>query len=151
MPVAPAAEPVRSARAKVLAVLFGIGNVAATGSFVFYDSLLPHIASPDEVDRVSTAGYALGYVGGGILLAIQLAAISKPEWFGLADSDTAVRVAWQGGNAVTQVLQRCSNLRVAVPLWQAIHTNPAPTERSADFVDATATNGVYFYRVTAKR
>ena len=36
---------------------------ASTASFVFYESLLPHIARADEIDRVSTAGYALGYLG----------------------------------------------------------------------------------------
>ena len=46
------------------AVLFVLGNIGASGSFVFYDSLLPHIARADEIDRVSTAGYALGYLGG---------------------------------------------------------------------------------------
>jgi UMF1 family MFS transporter len=64
-------------------VLFILANIGANGSFVFYDALLPHIASDDEVDRVSTAGYALGYVGGGVLLALNLAWIQKPEWFGL--------------------------------------------------------------------
>ena len=44
---------------------------------------MPHIARDDEVDRVSTAGYALGYLGGGVLLALNLAWIQKPEWFGL--------------------------------------------------------------------
>ena len=53
------------------------------GSFVFYEALLPHIARREEIDRVSTAGYALGYVGGGILLALNLAWIQKPAWFGL--------------------------------------------------------------------
>ena len=64
-------------------VLFILAMVGATGSFVFYEALLPHIASPEEVDRVSTAGYALGYVGGGVLLAFNLAWIQKPAWFGL--------------------------------------------------------------------
>ena len=50
-------------------ILFILANIGANGSFVFYDALLPHIARDDEVDRVSTAGYALGYVGGGVLLA----------------------------------------------------------------------------------
>ncbi len=63
--------------------LFILANIGANGSFVFYDSLLPHIARDDEVNRVSTAGYALGYLGGGVLLALNLAWISKPEWFGL--------------------------------------------------------------------
>jgi UMF1 family MFS transporter len=64
-------------------VLFIIANIAVNGSFVFYDAFLPHVAAPDEIDRVSTAGYALGYVGGGVLLALNLAWIQKPGWFGL--------------------------------------------------------------------
>ena len=63
--------------------LFIIANIGAGASFVFYDSLLPHIAAPDEIDRVSTSGYAIGYLGGGILLALNLAWISNPGAFGL--------------------------------------------------------------------
>jgi MFS transporter, UMF1 family len=72
-------------------VLFGLGNIAANGAFVFYDSLLPHIAREDELDRVSTAGYALGYVGGGVLLVVNAVMVMKPGWFGLADAGAAVR------------------------------------------------------------
>ncbi|HEY8257646.1 MAG TPA: MFS transporter [Gemmatimonadales bacterium] len=64
-------------------ILFALSLIGVAGSFVFYESLLPHIARPNEVDRVSTAGYAMGYVGGGILLALNLAWIQKPAWFGL--------------------------------------------------------------------
>lgn len=64
-------------------VLFVISLIGATASTVFYDSLLPHIASEDEMDRVSSAGYAVGYIGGGLLLALNLAWILKPAWFGL--------------------------------------------------------------------
>jgi UMF1 family MFS transporter len=64
-------------------VLFMLANVGANGSFVFYDALLPHVASRDEVDRVSTAGYALGYVGGGLLLVLALGLIMAPATFGL--------------------------------------------------------------------
>jgi MFS transporter, UMF1 family len=63
--------------------LFTLSLVGVTGSYVFYEALLPHIARPGEIDRVSTAGYALGYVGGGILLALNLAWIQRPDWFGL--------------------------------------------------------------------
>jgi UMF1 family MFS transporter len=73
--------------------LFMIGNVAVAASIVFYESMLPHLAPPDELDRVSTAGYAMGYVGGGVLLAINIAMMTKPEWFGLADKDQAVRAS----------------------------------------------------------
>jgi UMF1 family MFS transporter len=69
------------------AVLFVIANIAVNGSYVFYDAFLPHIAEPDEMDRVSTAGYALGYVGGGLLLALNLAWIMKPGFFGLPSGD----------------------------------------------------------------
>jgi UMF1 family MFS transporter len=64
-------------------ILFILANVGAGASFVFYDSFLPHIARPHEVDRVSTSGYALGYLGGGILLALNLAWITAPGAFGL--------------------------------------------------------------------
>ena len=63
--------------------LFTVALVGAAGSFVFYEALLPHIARPDEIDRVSSAGYAVGYVGGGLLLALNLAWIQQPAWFGL--------------------------------------------------------------------
>jgi MFS transporter, UMF1 family len=63
--------------------LFVLALIGVAGSFVFYEALLPHIARGRELDRVSTAGYALGYVGGGILLALNLAWIQKPAWFGL--------------------------------------------------------------------
>jgi UMF1 family MFS transporter len=69
------------------AVLFVVANVGANGSFVCYDSLLPHVAPPDEIDRVSTAGYALGYIGGGILLACSLAIILNRGWIGLPTGD----------------------------------------------------------------
>jgi UMF1 family MFS transporter len=65
------------------AALFVTANVGLAVSFVFYDALLPHVARPDEVDRVSTAGYALGYLGGGLLLALDLALILSPATFGL--------------------------------------------------------------------
>jgi UMF1 family MFS transporter len=64
-------------------VLFMLTLIGAAGSFVFYEALLPHIARPGEFDRVSTAGYAIGYFGGGILLALNLAWIQRPDLFGL--------------------------------------------------------------------
>ena len=64
-------------------ILFVLSLGGATASFVFYESLLPHVARPEEVDRVSTAGYAMGYIGGGLLLALNLAWVLNPGWFGL--------------------------------------------------------------------
>lgn len=68
-------------------ILFGLANVGAAGALMFYDSLLPHVARPDELDRVSTAGYALGYVGGGLMLALDLAWIQFPGAFGLPSGE----------------------------------------------------------------
>ncbi len=77
------------------AILFGLGNVGASGSFVFYDSLLPHVARGGaEMDRVSTTGYALGYLGGAVLLAVNLAWIAHPQLFGLADAAAAARLSF---------------------------------------------------------
>lgn len=56
-------------------IFFILGELGFAGSLVFYDSLLPHITTPDEIDMVSSRGYAMGYLGGGILLAINLAMI----------------------------------------------------------------------------
>jgi UMF1 family MFS transporter len=65
------------------AILFGLANIGVQGAFVFYDSLLGHVARPEEIDRVSTAGYAAGYLGSALLLTLQLAWILYPGAFGL--------------------------------------------------------------------
>jgi len=56
--------------------LFILGNIGFAGANIFYDSLLPHIAKKDDIDQVSTRGFAFGYLGGGILLAVNLAMIT---------------------------------------------------------------------------
>ena len=63
--------------------LFILGNIGFAGANVFYDSILPHIAQRDDIDQVSTRGYDMGYLGGGILLAINLLMIKLPD-FGFA-------------------------------------------------------------------
>lgn len=90
-------------------VAFALANLGAVGSMVFYDSLLPHVARPDELDRVSSGGFALGYLGGGLLLALNLAWIQRPEWFGLGGADPTLPV-------------RLSFLSVA--LWWAVFSLP---------------------------
>ncbi|HUP49472.1 MAG TPA: MFS transporter [Thermoanaerobaculia bacterium] len=72
--------------------LFVLAAIGAAAAIVFYDALLPHIAAEDEVDRVSTGAFAIGYVGGGFLLAINLAMIQKPEWFGISPADATLPV-----------------------------------------------------------
>jgi MFS transporter, UMF1 family len=75
-------------------VLFFVGNIGVSGSTVFYDSLLPVVARAEETDRVSAAGYALGYLGGGILLLLNLAWILRPEAFGFPDTAAATKASF---------------------------------------------------------
>jgi UMF1 family MFS transporter len=89
------------------AALYVVGNIGFAAGNVFYESLLPHVARPDEIDRVSTGGYAMGYVGGALLLAANLAWIQFPESFGMADSAQASRVSF-----------------LSVALWWGIFTIP---------------------------
>ena len=74
-------------------VIFVVANIGDRMAWVFYDSLLPHIAAPEEIDRASSAGYAIGYFGGGILLLLHLAAILSPQTFGLRDGAVATKVS----------------------------------------------------------
>jgi UMF1 family MFS transporter len=74
-------------------LVYIVGNIGVAGSLTFYDGLLPHVARREEMDRVSTAGFALGYLGSGLLMALNLAWIQWPRRFGIPDSDTAVRLS----------------------------------------------------------
>jgi UMF1 family MFS transporter len=112
-------------------VLFMLANIGANGSFVFYDALLPHVAAEDEIDRVSTAGYALGYIGGGTLLALNLAWYMKPEWFGLPSGPNLT-------SAQATLPTRLAFLSVAVwwlvfsiPLFRHVHEPPASGKGTA--------------------
>ena len=75
-------------------LLYILGNIGVSASIVFYESLLPHIAGEDEIDRVSTAGFAMGYLGSAMLMAVNLLMIQRPHWFGLADAAAATRVSF---------------------------------------------------------
>ena len=79
----------------VLALLLYLaGLLGFSGSNVFYDALLIDIARADRYERVSALGYALGYLGGGLLFAFDVLLTLRPSWFGLADQADAVRVAF---------------------------------------------------------
>jgi len=73
------------------AALFTLATIGFMGANVFYDALLVDVAADDERDRVSALGYALGYLGGGILFAGCVALVLMPEMFGLASRAQAVR------------------------------------------------------------
>ncbi|MCK5329405.1 MAG: MFS transporter [Candidatus Latescibacteria bacterium] len=83
-------------------VIFIISNLGFALSDVFHDSLLPHVAKPEDIDRVSTRGYAIGYLGGGILLAINVLMLQL-----MSDKGLAARLSF-----------------VSVSIWWAIFTIP---------------------------
>ncbi len=87
--------------------IFIVANIGFAGANVFYESLLPSVAREDEVDRVSTAGFAIGYVGGGVLLAVNAAWYLWPTSFGFADGGQAVRASF-----------------VSVAVWWALFSLP---------------------------
>jgi UMF1 family MFS transporter len=90
------------------AVLFYIiATVGFSGSLIFYDALLPMVASSKKVDFVSSLGYGLGYIGGGLLFLINVLMYLKPTAFGFADEVAAVRASF-----------------VSVAIWWAVFSIP---------------------------
>ena len=79
---------------QLAALLYLAASLGFWGGIVFNDSLLLHVAEPEEYDLVSGYGYALGYLGGGLLFAVNVAMTIKPEYFGLADASAAVRASF---------------------------------------------------------
>lgn len=77
--------------ALALSVLARIGFF---GGLSFYDALLVSVASPQRMDRVSALGYGMGYLGGGLLFALNVAMALKPAVFGLPDAALATRVSF---------------------------------------------------------
>lgn len=101
-------------------VLFILANLAFGAAIVFYNAYLPDIASEEERDRVSSYGWAMGYLGGGILLALNLAFFIFSEDLGVP-SDLAVRINlatagiwWLGFATITW--SRLRSRRAARPL-----------------------------------
>ena len=91
-----------------MAVLFYVvASVGYMGGNIFYDSLLPSIASNENVDYVSSLGFSVGYIGGGLLFLVNVLMYQHPEWFGIADGSTAIRLSF-----------------LSVAVWWAVFTIP---------------------------
>jgi UMF1 family MFS transporter len=91
-------------------LLFIVANVAFGASNVFYNAFLPEITTEDQADKVSSRGYAYGYLGGAILLALNLGVVMEAERLGIS-TGLAVRLSllsaglWWGGFAVITFLK----------------------------------------------
>ena len=107
-------------------VLYGLGTVGFSGANVFYDSMLVDVAEDPEYDLVSALGYSVGYIGGGLLFAVNVLMVQKPEWFGLPGAGAAVAASF-----------------LSVAVWWAVFTVPlmryvqeTPTEDKASRLEA---------------
>jgi UMF1 family MFS transporter len=75
-------------------VLFAVANLGFAGGNVFYESLLPHVARSHDLDRVSARGYAFGYLGGGLILVINVLWLVHPDWFWMPNREFALRLCF---------------------------------------------------------
>jgi len=79
---------------QVAVLLYILGIIGFSGGNVFYDALIVEVSPPGKTDVVSSLGFALGYLGGGLLFAINILMTLKPVFFGLTDASEAVRVSF---------------------------------------------------------
>jgi len=75
-------------------LLYIVGCIGFSGANTFYDALLPSIASEKKVDFVSSLGYGLGYIGGGLLFLINVLMFLKPELFNLSSGEAAIKASF---------------------------------------------------------
>lgn len=75
-------------------IFFALGTLGYAGSLVFYNSFLPVIAEPEDHDRISARGYSMGYLGGVILLVINLVFVLFPGFFGITDESFPPKLAF---------------------------------------------------------
>ncbi|HPX95905.1 MAG: MFS transporter [Brevefilum fermentans] len=93
-------------------ILYILGTIGFAGSLVFYDALLPHVADDNDIDQVSSKGYALGYIGGGLLLLINVIMIFLGPTL----------LPHMGEEQATMLMMRLSLASVAV--WWAVFSIP---------------------------
>lgn len=75
-------------------LLYILAAVGFSGGNIFYDSLLPGVASSKKVDYVSSLGFALGYLGGGVLFLINVLMFLQPDFFGIPDKSSAIKLSF---------------------------------------------------------
>ena len=74
--------------------VYVVGNIGFMGSNIFYDSLLPTVAKEKDMDFVSGLGFALGYLGGGVLFGLNVWMVQNPSYFALESTAEAIKVSF---------------------------------------------------------
>ena len=92
---------------KLAVFVYIMASIGFMSGNIFYDSLLPIVAERSKLDHVSSFGYGLGYLGGGLLFLINVLMYLNPDWFGTSDAITAVRISF-----------------VTVAIWWAVFSIP---------------------------
>ena len=79
---------------KIAIIFYVIASIGFMSANIFYDSLLPSVASYQKRDFVSSLGYALGYIGGAILFLINVTMYLNPKFYGITDAATAIKLSF---------------------------------------------------------
>jgi UMF1 family MFS transporter len=107
-------------------LVFALGSIGFFAGSSFQDALIVQVADARESNRVSSLGFAMGYLGGGLLFVFNVLMVQKPHWFHIASASVAIRIAF-----------------VDVALWWVVFSlplfryvsEPAPTAKSAGWRD----------------
>lgn len=92
---------------------FVVASIGFSSSNLFYDALLTDVAEAEQMDWVSSLGYATGYLGCGILFSVNVLMVKRPDLFGLANTVEAIRIAF--------VIAACWWILFSVPLLLFVH------------------------------
>lgn len=95
---------------KFAITFYAVGVIGFSGGNIFYDSLLVSVSSQDQRNQVSSLGFSMGYLGGGLLFLLNVLMFSYPSFFGLSSQIEAVLWSF-----------------MSVALWWAIFTTPLIT------------------------
>jgi UMF1 family MFS transporter len=75
-------------------IVFALGSIGFWGGSSFQDALIVQVADSTQANRVSSLGFALGYLGGGLLFLFNIIMVQHPHWFALSGATAAIRVAF---------------------------------------------------------
>ena len=74
----------------IAASLYALAVIGFSGGNIFYDSLIASVSKQDQRNKVSSLGFSLGYLGGGLLFVINVLMYLNPAWFGLSSQSEAI-------------------------------------------------------------